>query len=124
MVTCAAWGDFVMTIGNGAVGGDGSIQLVYTIEDVRRDEVFQNEDIVALGSGDDVDLKIVFFSDQGVCFCASLFSVATTNTLFLGPMHLRLNGHTPHSSPLADTRSGEMGTSPRHPSTRSPRRRP
>jgi chromosome transmission fidelity protein 4 len=65
-VTCAAWGDYVMTVGNGAIAGDGSTQLVYTIEDVRRDEVFQNEDIIALGSGEDVVLESVFFSDQGV----------------------------------------------------------
>ena len=65
-VTCAAWGDYVMTVGNGAIGGNGCTQLVYTIEDVKRDEVFQSEDIVALGDGEDVALKTVFFSDQGV----------------------------------------------------------
>jgi chromosome transmission fidelity protein 4 len=65
-VTCAAWGDYVMTVGNGAIGGDGCTQLVYTIEDIKREEVFQSEDIVALGDGEDVALKTVFFSDQGV----------------------------------------------------------
>ena len=65
-VTCAAWGDYIMTVGNGALGGDGCTQLLYTIEDVRRDEVCQNEDVVALGAGEDVVLKNVFFSDQGV----------------------------------------------------------
>ena len=66
-VTCAAWGDYVLTVGNGPVGGDGCTQLLYTIEDVRRDEICQNEDVVALGSGEEVTLQNLFFSDQGVC---------------------------------------------------------
>lgn len=50
-------------MGNGAVGGDGSTQLIYTIENVKRDEVCQSEDIVALTEGSQV--KSVFFSDNG-----------------------------------------------------------
>ena len=65
-ITCTAWGDYVMTVGNGAVGGNGRAQLVYTIENIRRDEVCQSEDVVAIGSGEEVQLKSVFFSDQGV----------------------------------------------------------
>ncbi|PGH06358.1 hypothetical protein AJ80_08192 [Polytolypa hystricis UAMH7299] len=62
-VTCAAWKDYVMTIGNGPVGGDGAAKLTYSIENVRRDEICQNEDSVALAP--DTELRNVFFSDQG-----------------------------------------------------------
>lgn len=50
-------------MGNGPIGGDGSTQLLYTIENVKRDEVCQNEDIVALTEG--AQVKSVFFSDSG-----------------------------------------------------------
>ncbi|KAF2016591.1 WD40 repeat-like protein [Aaosphaeria arxii CBS 175.79] len=62
-VSCAAWRDYVLTIGNGPVSGDGSCQLLYTIENVKRDEVYQSEDIVALTP--DSTLSCVFFSDEG-----------------------------------------------------------
>ncbi|KAF2420021.1 WD40 repeat-like protein [Tothia fuscella] len=62
-VTCAAWRDYVLTIGNGPVGGDGRTQLLYTLENVKRDEVCQSEDIVALTEG--TELQSVFFSDTG-----------------------------------------------------------
>ncbi|RYP29242.1 hypothetical protein DL767_006841 [Monosporascus sp. MG133] len=63
MVTCASWRDYVMTIGNGPVGADGYTRLQYTIENVKRDEICQNEDTVALPEG--ATLKSVFFSDSG-----------------------------------------------------------
>lgn len=62
-VTCAAWRDYVLTIGNGPVGGDGMCQLLYTIENVKRDEVYQAEDIVALTPNS--TLSSVFFSEEG-----------------------------------------------------------
>ncbi|KAI1210636.1 WD40 repeat-like protein [Annulohypoxylon truncatum] len=62
-VTCASWRDYVMTIGNGPVGADGHTRLLYTIENVKRDEICQNEDTVALPEG--ATLKSVFFSDNG-----------------------------------------------------------
>lgn len=65
MVTCASWRDYVMTVGNGPVGPDGATRLVYTIENVKRDEICQNEDTLALPPGETV--KSVFFSDTGVC---------------------------------------------------------
>lgn len=64
MVTCASWRDYVMTVGNGSVGADGFTRLQYTIQDLKRDEICQNEDIVALPEG--ATLKSVFFSDNGV----------------------------------------------------------
>jgi chromosome transmission fidelity protein 4 len=62
-VTCASFRDYVMTIGNGPVSGDGRTRLLYTIENVKRDEICQSEDILALPDG--VELKSVFFSDKG-----------------------------------------------------------
>ncbi|KAI0131286.1 WD40 repeat-like protein [Daldinia grandis] len=63
MVTCTSWRDYVMTIGNGPVGADGHTRLLYTIENVKRDEICQNEDTVALPEG--ATLKSVFFSGSG-----------------------------------------------------------
>ncbi|KAL4796160.1 WD40-repeat-containing domain protein [Aspergillus venezuelensis] len=63
-VTCAAWRDYVMTIGNGPLGSDGrTATLRYSVENVKRDEICQNEDVVALP--DDAELKSVFFTDTG-----------------------------------------------------------
>jgi chromosome transmission fidelity protein 4 len=62
-VTCAAWRDYVLTIGNGPVSSDGSCTLLYTIENIRRDEIYQSSDIVALTPNS--SLSSVFFSDEG-----------------------------------------------------------
>ncbi|EME47413.1 hypothetical protein DOTSEDRAFT_77728 [Dothistroma septosporum NZE10] len=62
-VACASWRDYVMTIGNGPIGGDGTTRLLYTIENVKRDEICQSEDILPLSQG--VRLKSVLFSDRG-----------------------------------------------------------
>ena len=50
-------------MGNGPVGGDGTTQLLYSIENVKRDERCQSEDVVALPEGGKV--QSVFFSDIG-----------------------------------------------------------
>ncbi|KAK5660965.1 hypothetical protein OQA88_12340 [Cercophora sp. LCS_1] len=63
MVTCASWRDYVLTMGNGPVGADGTSRLLYTIENIKRDEICQNEDTVALPPG--ASVKSVFFSDAG-----------------------------------------------------------
>ncbi|OKL59073.1 hypothetical protein UA08_05853 [Talaromyces atroroseus] len=62
-VTCVAWRDYIMTIGNGPVGHGGFSSLTYSIENVKRDEICQNEDVVAVTEGE--GLKNVFFSDNG-----------------------------------------------------------
>lgn len=62
-VACASWRDYVLTIGNGPVGNDGACKLVYTIENVKRDEVCQSEDILPLC--EDAELRSVFWSDKG-----------------------------------------------------------
>ena len=53
----------MLTMGNGPVGGDGSTKLLYTIENVKRDETCQSEDVVALTAG--AEVRSVFFSDSG-----------------------------------------------------------
>jgi chromosome transmission fidelity protein 4 len=68
MVTCASWRDYVLTIGNGPIGPDGNTRLLYTIQNIKRDEICQNEDTVALPEGE--TLKSVFFSDNGVSLFA------------------------------------------------------
>jgi chromosome transmission fidelity protein 4 len=82
-VTCASWRDYVLTIGNGPVSTDGTTRLLYTIENVKRDEVFQNEDVVALS--EDAELRSVFFSDTGV---SHKEPSQQTNTDSVGPMHI------------------------------------
>ncbi|TVY29800.1 Minichromosome loss protein [Lachnellula hyalina] len=62
-VTCASWRDYVLTLGNGPVGADGNTKLLYTIQNIKRDEICQSEDIVALPDGETV--KSVFWSDNG-----------------------------------------------------------
>ncbi len=75
MVTCASWRDYVLTMGNGPVGPDGMCRLLYTIENIKRDEICQNEDTVALPEG--VTVKSVFFSDNGVsCIQGSLLNIS------------------------------------------------
>jgi chromosome transmission fidelity protein 4 len=64
IVTCASWRDYVLTMGNGPVGADGMCRLLYSIENIKRDEICQNEDTVALPEG--ATVKSVFFSDNGV----------------------------------------------------------
>jgi len=63
-VTCASWRDYVLTLGNGPVGADGNTKLLYTIQNIKRDEICQSEDVVALPDGETI--KSVFFSDNGV----------------------------------------------------------
>lgn len=52
------------------MGSDGMATLAYSIENVKRDEICQNEDQVALP--DSTELRSVFFSDSGVS-CISFF---------------------------------------------------
>jgi len=63
VVTCASYRDYVLTLGNGAIGADGKTQLTYTLENIKRDETLQSNDVVALPPGG--ELKSVFFSEDG-----------------------------------------------------------
>jgi len=63
VVTCASYRDYVLIMGNGPVGADGKTQLTYTLENIKRDETLQNNDVVALPPGG--NLASVFFSDNG-----------------------------------------------------------
>jgi len=62
-VTCAAWRDYILTIGNGPVTSDLSTQLLYTIENIKHDIVYQDSDILALPPN--TTLTSVFFSAEG-----------------------------------------------------------
>ena len=94
-VTCAAWRDYVLMMGNGPMRSDGISVLLYTIENVKRDEVCQSEDVVALPPGGSV--KGVFFSDAGdPCIYDS------TGTLLV-LVHWRTPGQA-RWVPLLDTR--------------------
>jgi chromosome transmission fidelity protein 4 len=86
IVTCASWRDYVITMGNGAVGADGNTKLLYTIENIKKDEICQNEDTVALPDG--ATIKSVFFSDNGVCISCSQNTLAEMLTKYLGPLHI------------------------------------
>lgn len=77
-VTCAAWRDYIMTIGNGPVAANGRPQLLYTIQNVKRDEVCQSEDIVGLRDGE--ELRSVFFSESGV---SSPFPYSMSNEVLI-----------------------------------------
>ncbi|KKA26686.1 hypothetical protein TD95_001637 [Thielaviopsis punctulata] len=94
-VTCASWKDYVMTVGNGPVGADGQTRLLYTIENVKKDEVIQNEDTVALASG--TTLRSVFFSDTGApC-------IYDSTGVLLTLVHWRKPGRA-YWAPLLDTK--------------------
>ena len=113
IVTCASWRDYVLTMGNGPVGADGMCRLLYTIENIKRDEICQNEDTVALPEG--ATVKSVFFSDNGVRAALSYPPLLKPSlTLFLGSLHLRLNRHAPHPPPLARTLTRVLDPAPRH----------
>jgi chromosome transmission fidelity protein 4 len=102
-VTCAAWEDYVMTVGNGPVGADGCTQLMYSIDNVRYDENCQNEDVLALGTlspdsdEEETNLKTIFWSDAGdPC-------IYDSNGVLLTLMHWRTPGQAKWV-PLLDTR--------------------
>lgn len=69
-VACASYRDYVLTIGNGPLSGSGRTQLTYSIENIKREDILQSDDIVALP--DHYELKNVFFSDEGVSECSTM----------------------------------------------------
>lgn len=108
-VSCAAWRDYVLTLGNGPIGADGNTQLLYSIRNITRDETCQNEDIVALPEG--ATVKSVFFSDKGVCLtCPLVFTANDDQDPCIydstGTLLTLLNWRTPAQAswvPLLDT---------------------
>ncbi|MBK5650140.1 MAG: hypothetical protein I4N50_00805, partial [Rhizobium sp.] len=62
-VTCAAWRDYILTIGNGPIQSDLSTQLLYTIENIKHDTTYQDADILPLPPN--TQLTSVFFSADG-----------------------------------------------------------
>lgn len=119
-VTCASWRDYVLTLGNGPVGADGNTKLLYTIQNIKTDEVCQSEDIVALPDGEIV--KSVFFSDNGVSLSLSHSYNGYKNlTTPSGSMHIRLDRNPPHPPPLAHPFPSNLGPSPGHQTPLPPR---
>jgi chromosome transmission fidelity protein 4 len=108
-VTCASWRDYVLTLGNGPVGADGNTKLLYTIQNIKRDEICQSEDVVALPDGE--TLKSVFFSDNGVS-TLPLFHIS--QLIRLGPLHIRFDRHSSNTPSLANSISSNLGSTPRH----------
>ncbi|KAF2182696.1 chromosome segregation protein-like protein [Zopfia rhizophila CBS 207.26] len=94
-VTCAAWRDYVLTIGNGPVSGDGTCQLLYTIENVKRDEIYQSEDIIALPPN--ATLNSVVFSDAGDPY------IYDSTGVLLTCLHWRTSGQA-RWVPMLDTK--------------------
>jgi chromosome transmission fidelity protein 4 len=121
IVTCASWRDYVLTMGNGPVGADGMCRLLYTIENIKRDEICQNEDTVALPEG--ATIKSVFFSDNGVCHLLPSPAYLLTNPP-PGPLHLRHNGHPPNPPPLAAALPRLLDPATRHQAPPAPGLRP
>lgn len=58
LVTCAAWKSYLMT-----VHAHHGCNLIYTIEDIKTEQVYQKDDILDVGQGK--KLKSLFFSDAG-----------------------------------------------------------
>lgn len=113
MVSCAGWRDYVLTIGNGPCGADGRTKLLYSIENVKRDEICQNADLVALPEG--ATVKSVFFSDDGVSCHLPRAPIYTANTdSHPEPMHIRQHRHPAHPPTLAPTLSRHVDPPSRH----------
>ncbi|KAF2742905.1 chromosome segregation protein-like protein [Sporormia fimetaria CBS 119925] len=94
-VTCAAWRDYVLTIGNGPISGTGQCSLLYTLENVKRDEVLQSEDILALPPS--ASLSSVFFSQEGDPY------IYDSTGVLLTLLHWRTPGQA-RWVPMLDTR--------------------
>lgn len=113
MVSCAGWRDYVLTIGNGPCGADGRTKLLYSIENVKRDEICQNADLVALPEG--AIVKSVFFSNDGVSCCyftATSLHIEPQLTLASEPMYLRQHRHSSYTLALASTLTRHLDSPP------------
>ncbi|EPY52148.1 DNA polymerase alpha accessory factor Mcl1 [Schizosaccharomyces cryophilus OY26] len=62
-VACSAYKDLVLIVANGGAAADGTPQLVYTIEDISKNYVYQSNDGLALPPAG--ELLSIFFSDVG-----------------------------------------------------------
>lgn len=63
IVAAIARGNYVMVVANGPAKADGAVQLVYSIYHTQRDDVIQNDDLVALPPLS--ALKSLFFGEDG-----------------------------------------------------------
>jgi chromosome transmission fidelity protein 4 len=94
-VTCAAWRDYIFTIGNGPIQSDLSTQLLYTIENIKHDTIYQDSDILALPPNTTLDS--VFFSTSGDPY------IYDSSGVLLTLLNWRTNGQA-RWVPMLDTR--------------------
>ncbi|KAL1654998.1 DNA polymerase alpha accessory factor Mcl1 [Didymella pomorum] len=94
-VTCAAWRDYILTIGNGPIQSDLSTQLLYTIENIKHDTIYQDADILALPPNTTLDS--VFFSSSGDPY------IYDSSGVLLTLLNWRTNGQA-RWVPMLDTR--------------------
>lgn len=94
-VTCAAWRDYILTIGNGPIQSDLSTQLLYTIENIKHDTIYQDSDILALPPNTTLDS--VFFSSSGDPY------IYDSSGVLLTLQNWRTNGQA-RWVPMLDTR--------------------
>lgn len=94
-VTCAAWRDYILTIGNGPIQSDLSTQLLYTIDNIKHDTVYQDSDILALPPNTTLDS--VFFSASGDPY------IYDSSGVLLTLLNWRTNGQA-RWVPMLDTR--------------------
>ncbi|KAF2223201.1 putative chromosome segregation protein [Elsinoe ampelina] len=62
-VTSTSWRDYLLLVSNGPVTATGATSLVYSIDNVKRDETHQNAALLPLPS--DAELSSVFWSESG-----------------------------------------------------------
>lgn len=63
-VCSASWRDYVMLVGNGPLSTDGRPQLLFTIENVRRDEILQRQAVLPLPDAK-LELTSLLWSEEG-----------------------------------------------------------
>ena len=64
VIASTSWRDYIFTVSNGPISPSGSATLIYSIDNVKRDETCQSDDILPLPS-DGTSLSSIFFSARG-----------------------------------------------------------
>ncbi|GAM83598.1 hypothetical protein ANO11243_015860 [Dothideomycetidae sp. 11243] len=64
IIASTSWRDYIFTVSNGPINPFGTASLLYSIDNIKRDETHQSNDILPLPSAD-ASLSTIFFSDRG-----------------------------------------------------------
>ncbi|KAF2156030.1 WD40 repeat-like protein [Myriangium duriaei CBS 260.36] len=64
VIASTSWRDYIFTVSNGPINPSGTASLLYSIDNVKRDEAHQSNDILPLPVHDPI-LSTIFFSDRG-----------------------------------------------------------